>query len=199
MKPAIWDHPLTIQFWNKFPVHLNHFVSVFKIKKKSNFTYNVKSRKRHQQYGGQSSLSFLNNTQLLIHSLMSLCQNSHRVSGKDLICVHEMSREETTLIWCKRITDCFRRGGEVNMMEDGDCSDIQKRFLRCYNTEDSQYKYTLVNWPNFHIFFHVCVSVSMSLFLPTKMSVHPNTSIPIYVRWIINSFTYRRWRPNWNE
>jgi hypothetical protein len=182
MKPAIWHHPFKIQFWNKFPVHLTHFVSVFKIyiyKKKSNFTHNVKSRKRHQQYGGQSSLSFLNNTQRLIHSVMSLCQNSHRVSGKDLIFVHEMSRKETTLIWYKRITDCFRRGREVNILGDGDCSDIQKRFLSSYSTKESQYKHMFINCPNFHIFSLVCVSVSMSLFLSTKLSVQPNTSIPI--------------------
>jgi hypothetical protein len=113
-----------------------------KTKQKSNFIHNVKSRKRHQQYGGQSSLSFLDNTQRLIHSVMSLCQNSHRVSGKDLICVHEMSREETTLIWYKRITDCFRRGGEANMLEDGVWSDIQRSFLRTCSTKDNQYTHT---------------------------------------------------------
>jgi hypothetical protein len=113
-KSSVCHHPLTLQCLNRFPIHLTHFVSVFKTKfQLSNLKHNVKSRKHHQKHGGQSSLSFLNSTQRRMNSVTSLCQNSHRVSGKDLICVHETSSEEMALIWYKRITDCFRKGREV--------------------------------------------------------------------------------------
>lgn len=96
-----------------------------------------------------------------------------------------MSREETTLIWYKRITDCFRRGREVNMLEDGVWTDIQRSFLRTCNTKVSQYTHTARKTTKLpYILPRMCVSLNF-VFLSTKISVHPNTSIPIYVRWII--------------
>lgn len=54
------------------------------------------------------------------------------------------------------------------MLEDGDCSDIQKRSLRSYSTKDSQYKYV-----------HARKLTKLPYILP-RMCVSLNVSLPVY-------------------